>query len=410
MIPAANHGPSSARRRRSAGLHLLALLSGVLLTDLALRHLRAPYPWIFFGWSLPAAAAMLAWRRTAPRLLAVNVFWLALVLGGLELWLTPADREEQTAAPPRLEGSYTQGYFRRGDPVLGYGAWPDRRFTSRKFTGERQVYAVTYTIGKDGLRVSPRHPQKPPALFFGGSFTFGEGVDDRESMPYQAALQAGGNIDSYNFGFHGYGPHQMLAALEFGRVADLVPRTARWAVYQALPHHAARAAGEAAWDVQGPCYQLNGSGEAVHRGRFFEVAASQPETGPWRKALARSAIGRRFLDLTHRRTRKNQAARMAAIVDRARSIFEAGRPDAEFHVIFWNDAGRMSDRIEADLRSRGIRLHRITDILPGIHTRPEDWLITDDGHPNARAHRRIAAYVVNRIFDLPVPSGESAPP
>ena len=76
-----------------------------------------------------------------------------------------------------------------------------------------------YTIGPNGLRVSPPYEEVadvPCALFFGGSFTFGTGVEDDEALPYVAGILSEGKYRVYNFGYRGYGPHQMLAALESG--------------------------------------------------------------------------------------------------------------------------------------------------------------------------------------------------
>jgi hypothetical protein len=73
------------------------------------------------------------------------------------------------------------------------------------------IYDVTYTIDADGLRIAAGLDENPHdnrcMLFFGCSFTFGEGVDDHEAMPYVAGTLA--NLRAYNFGFPGYGPHQM---------------------------------------------------------------------------------------------------------------------------------------------------------------------------------------------------------
>jgi hypothetical protein len=55
---------------------------------------------------------------------------------------------------------------------------------------------------------------------FGCSFTFREGVEDREAMPYLVGELS--KYIVYNFGFHGYGAHQMLSALEYGIVDRIV--------------------------------------------------------------------------------------------------------------------------------------------------------------------------------------------
>ena len=80
--------------------------------------------------------------------------------------------------------------------------------------GGETLYAVVYSVDKRGLRVEP--PLAPGhgdrcVLFFGCSYTFGEGVNDAETLPYRTGVLAEGRLRMINFGLHGYGPHQMLA-------------------------------------------------------------------------------------------------------------------------------------------------------------------------------------------------------
>lgn len=157
----------------------------------------------------------------------------------------------------------------RDDSVLGYAPVHGQLTPVKGFAGSQLIYDVTYTIDADGLRIAAGFDENPHdnrcMLFFGCSFTFGEGVDDHEAMPYVAGTLA--NLRAYNFGFPGYGPHQMLAAVEHGMVERIVDCRPRWIIYQALPTHVARAAGQTSWDRHGPRYALE-DGEAKYTGHF----------------------------------------------------------------------------------------------------------------------------------------------
>ena len=65
------------------------------------------------------------------------------------------------------------------------------------------------SVDKRGLRVEP--PLAPShgdrcVLFFGCSYTFGEGVNDTETLPYRTGVLAEGLLRMINFGLHSYGP------------------------------------------------------------------------------------------------------------------------------------------------------------------------------------------------------------
>ena len=77
------------------------------------------------------------------------------------------------------------------------------------------IYKVTYTIGPNNLRKTQRVNENENLLirYFGGSFVFGEGLNDNETLSFYTQLTAK-NIESQNLGFHGHGVHNALKLLE----------------------------------------------------------------------------------------------------------------------------------------------------------------------------------------------------
>ena len=73
-----------------------------------------------------------------------------------------------------------------------------------------------YTIGDNGFRLTPQknNLEKEKIFnFFGGSFVFGWGLNDNETLPYFSQTY----FDEWkinNYGISGYGIHQMLAQIE----------------------------------------------------------------------------------------------------------------------------------------------------------------------------------------------------
>jgi hypothetical protein len=82
-----------------------------------------------------------------------------------------------------------------------------------KETGE-VIYSVKYTIGQNNLRSTQRVNENDDLLlrYFGGSYVFGEGLNDNETLSYYSQL-ASKNIKSQNLGFHGHGVHNALKLL-----------------------------------------------------------------------------------------------------------------------------------------------------------------------------------------------------
>ena len=109
-------------------------------------------------------------------------------------------------------GDYSSGkYFRKDVPNLGYGPPNDGSFSSIKLKNNDTVYSVIYSI-KDKIRITPSSNNKVnnQILFLGCSQTFGEGLNDNETLPHYFGLETNNFYQIKNYGFHGYGtcfPH-----------------------------------------------------------------------------------------------------------------------------------------------------------------------------------------------------------
>ena len=128
-------------------------------------------------------------------------------------------------------GRYNNGFFLK-DTLLGYKPKPNIKTSSVKKYGEQTLYSVAYSIGEDGYRITPGRNEERNKfiLFFGCSFTFGEGVNDNETMPYFVSSVASTH-QVYNFGFCGYGPQQMLAKLTDDKILQEVKEKSGVLVY-----------------------------------------------------------------------------------------------------------------------------------------------------------------------------------
>ena len=108
------------------------------------------------------------------------------------------------------------GEWSRG--ILGYryrqGLQPLKAKLVGKTSG-RTIYDVIYSFDERGNRASsqPPDPQAhPQVIFLGGSFMFGEGLNDQDTLPSQFSMVAGRRV--VNAGMHGYGSHQAYRLLD----------------------------------------------------------------------------------------------------------------------------------------------------------------------------------------------------
>jgi hypothetical protein len=376
-------------------LFTLIFFTGICLTVASFNFLAAPFVWALPIWVVLFGLAAFVDKVSIRRAIWVNFATILLVLATAEAYYWASDT---AGAEERFEGSITTDYYTDHE-LLGYAPAKNYVATVSKYVGDVQVYNTIYTINSHGLRISPPYSADPgvvAALFFGGSVTFGEGVGDDSAMPYQVGVKSNQRYSIYNFGFHGYGPHQMLAALQNGIVEDVVAEPAKLAVYQAIPTHVMRAAGLASWDKHGPRYSLNEEGQVYPAGHFDDIDTFGSAT------IAKSYLYNRTFG-RHRALREADYLLYLAIVTDAADTFRKRYPGSEFHVILWGYRGGYAfDRILEGLTRAEIPVHLISDILPRYLEEPDIYQISPhDPHPNSEAHGLIASYVATRILKHP---------
>ncbi|HEU4684556.1 MAG TPA: hypothetical protein VFS39_08665 [Nitrospira sp.] len=398
--------PKATRCVRWLAAPLLVAATAAVIVS---RETDAPYLWTAIASVVLLSSAVFMTRRPALRALWMNLVVVVGTFGAAEAYMWLAEPFER-----RMEYS---GEFFIGDEMLGYRPAPGQSFSHRTSVREGLLYRANYTINADGLRAaSPEDATTaglPCVAFFGDSFTFGEGVDNDQTMPYQVWKRLGGRYRVVNFGFLGYGPHQMLAALQDNQLESRGHCRPQHVIYQTIPAHLSRSAGLELWDSHGPRYVLEPTGRLVLAGHFDDAPPSgaldhlramhrRLSTG-WKKALERSALYRTLLR-SHRPASDHDLLLYSGIIGTARNVVEEKYPDVEFHLLLWDygEARKEVERIERALEARRIDVTPMSAILPDFPARHERYEIhPDDRHPNALAHELIARYVAERLVGGP---------
>jgi hypothetical protein len=386
---------------------LRQILLGLLCVALSLAAYRlttSPLVWICFVWCALFLYNGIKSTKASHRGVWVNVAVALMTVGGFEAYLQLGEDD----GPREVS---TPGRWVRDDR-LGYAPAKQTTFSVQKFYGEELLFDVEYTIDSLGLRKAPPLGDDPPLgcmLFFGGSFMFGAGLKDDETLPYQVGIQSGEKVRIYNFGYSGYGPHQMLSALQHGVAEDAVDCSPEYALYQAIPDHVRRAAGLVFWDTHGPRYEV-GSDGLIFTGHFDDPPGEAVDRLVYtlKNQIRKSIIVTRISDKLRDDFSQPNIERFVEIVLESQRVFHDSYPNMDFHVLFWDipsmwdgepEHAVMTAYVEDRFEAAGIHVHLISDVIPDREENPEGYTISPlDRHPNVHANRRIASYVVDRIL------------
>ena len=389
----------------------LAWICAAAVSLVSLKYFTIPYLWIFLAGAIAlfVTAAMDRGRRP----LWFNLACLGVGLGVFE-YHTWASGDRGFAAYRVSGGTYDEHLVPHEE--LGWALPPGSVVTQKLSFGGELLYDATYTIGPDGLRISSPaehgHERSTEcALFFGDSFTFGQGLADHEALPFRVHEESAQRYRTYNFGLNGYGAHQMLSALQHRLVREAVQcdrEQVTHVFYQAITGHLGRSAGRVWWETRGPRYVLTEDGGVRFAGSFKDEENYDEDRSLvdiLGTQIFKSMIYQKIVQGTYvHKYSRDVIDLYLEIIDEARETARADYPAAAFHVLLWDEDNADNRAIREGLRQRGITLHLMSDILPNYRADDlnEEYRIhVRDPHPNALANELIARYVIREILGEP---------
>ena len=221
-----------------------------LLVTINIALALAAIPFIF----APLTIALLRRAtKNTPRMTAISLgtimglILIVLLLGGAELYcrLVAPHGDPLSDDGHELTGANDNETY-TWDELLGYSPAPGINFGIRLVLEGRELYDVSYEVDQFGRRVTPINEGADPtkfALFFGCSFTYGEGVEGNETIPARFAAQ-NPDFRPYNYAYGGYGPQQMLARLQETDIREEIVEEIGFAVFIYIDDHVRRAVGD----------------------------------------------------------------------------------------------------------------------------------------------------------------------
>ena len=277
------------------------------------------------------------------------------------------------------------------DPALAYKNRRNARIRLvRKFDG-KLISDSSYTTDEYGRRTVPgahRSASRRSILFFGCSFTFGEGVNDDQTMPFYVA-EASSTYRVYNYGVSGYGPQQMLVQLENPELPDQVEnKDEAIAVYTFIDHHIQRVIGSMelmSYAARFPYYRMDDRNELVRTGTFQSGRPFLTELDVWLGKSSLVQFLRRRLGFP--KTTEEDVRLTAKIIEESRNAFMQRFHSQRFYVLIYpRVGGPFVPRLLAYLNKAGIKYF---DYSPATGAAMADTL-PHDSHPSARSYRAVA--------------------
>lgn len=360
---------------------------------LSLKIFPAPYLIIGISWIVLLIHYSIVSSRSKVKIICINLSAIILAFTLFEFFLGHKAEQGRKSV---YENSNPGPLVEKND-ILGYSPRKDNKVKKHQYINDELIYTSTYTIDRNGLRqtegLGVSSSNDGCVLFFGGSYVFGEAVDDNETLPFQVGLKSQWKFRIYNFGFAGYGPHQMLSALEHKFVENIVTcDKSRVAIYLTHVDHVQRAAGRADWDTHGPKYALDNNGKIQFVGNF--------DTD--REYISNSEIYKQLFRQGWAITPDNNNL-YTGIVSASMKSFKKLYPGGKFYVLLWDEEvyEELNREILEGLRHKGINVLLISEMLPNFFTDPIRYRISPhDSHPNPTAYEMIAEYVVNNILNF----------
>lgn len=276
-------------------------------------------------------------------------------------------------------------------PVIGWGPERAGTYPVEEIIDGKSIYKATYTIDGALLRAVKATPDAPTIGFFGDSFTFGDGLNDGDTLPQQFADDVPG-FHTVNLAFSAYSPSQMLRELEVG-LFDRTLAAPRLFVLQTGPWHSERTSCKPNFSVRGPRYVLDGG--TLH-------FAGPCTTGAWRRIsefYKELAAYRVFLAPILQRPTHWDMDNYIAIVEAAAKL-SRDKYHVPLVVLYVKPAPHYLDGTgftNAMVRDRlqGAGAHLIDADVEG---KPGDVLrIPGDGHPTGTLNHLLARKLVDDL-------------
>lgn len=175
--------------------------------------------------------------------------------------------------PKNSNHNYT--FLVKNDVNLGYKLLPNGKVRGAMYlqtTPADTIYSVIYqtdSISRRVTSVKPYEKREFYALFFGCSYTFGEGLAD--TVCFNTRLEKNPKIHTYNYGLGGYGTQHVLALWQDRNIRKEVLEEKGLGIYLFLDDHVVRTVCPLGynWLLGAPWYELEDE-QVIRKGQIHD--------------------------------------------------------------------------------------------------------------------------------------------
>ncbi len=265
--------------------------------------------------------------------------------------------------------------------MFGYRLQASVTGHARKTGMDQVVYDYQYTTDECHRRVSPvadSEKRNRFALFFGGSFTFGDGVEDDETLPSQFGAVAPEFVP-YNYGCMGHATQSLYLHVHRPGFRDEIAQGRGVVIYTYINPHLGRVIGQmrmaGSFGARLPEFRLTGDG-IEHLGTFQEAS---PLWCWFSRTLRRSNTGKYFqLDWPRKYSDQHYELVTRLIVEsseRLEGLFE----EVNLVVLFYPGSST-ANGLQEKLAKHGIRCLDYTRLFADVEEL--ETLALADSHPS----------------------------
>lgn len=313
------------------------------------------------------------------------IIWFAIEGG---LWAY----EKMTAKPVEAP-TYPKTFFKQDEFGI-FEARQGRHLCYHKGPEGKLLYEQTYPIDEFGRRETPVEPGERDRyiLFFGCSYTFGEGIGQEQTLPYHVGGFAP-RYRPYNYGMMGLGPYDALAKIENIDLKKEVKEPKGIFIYLFMADHMGRIMGNMdvmTWNFNGCYYEMSPEGKLVRKGDY---RSGRPLLTKLYRLLSKSRILRALNINLPFRIGDNDLHRIAEAAQAMDEAVKRKYPESEFYTVLY--PGPHPDRLAQYIQDKGVKVLDYSKLFSCYD--PLYYIAEADQHPSNLAYQTIAEHIVKDL-------------